>query len=321
MVNALHRLRTRNIHFIFDWDGTITTQDTIGFMGKIAETKSTSESTWADLEEHYLATHRNHDESYEPKKAERSTIAEEREWLRSLRSVEESSTRKAEEVGLFKGVTAADVRNIAYQVITESEVAIRNGWGELLAEIDIRQKSQTPPNLDMVSIVSANWSQLFIMECLKTSKCPMHLSIPEEPGELRGNQAHTIRIYGNEIQGLHSKAGSSGLLCHSNGRDFRTSDDKSKWIQECNEAKAGDAEKPFVIYFGDSMGDFDALLTADLGVCIRNEPPSRSQQQLLETFERLDIHVPHIFDKGIIAAESIVWAFNFEEVAEAIKKS
>ncbi|KAF2499498.1 hypothetical protein BU16DRAFT_557819 [Lophium mytilinum] len=321
MVNILPRLRTRSIHFIFDWDGTITTKDTIGFMGKIAETKSTSESTWADLEEYYLATHRSHVENYEPKKAKRRTVAEEREWLRSLRSVEESSTRKAEEISLFKGVTAADVRNIANQVISGSEVAIRDGWVELLAEIDIRQKSQTPPNLDIVSIVSANWSQLFIMECLKTSNCPMHVSIPEEPGELRGDQTHTIRIYGNEIQGLQSKEGSSGLLRHPNGRDFRTSDDKSKWIHECNEAKASAAEQPFVIYFGDSMGDFDALLTAGLGVCIRNEPPSRSQQQLLETFDRLNIHVPHILDRDINATGSIVWALNFEEVAEALKKS
>jgi hypothetical protein len=306
---------------MFDWDGTLTMKETMDFIGKIVETQPASSATWEDVVMHYMDHHYKHAELYEPKKAERKTVVEEREWLQSLRPIETSSARKAEEIGIFKGVTAIDIQNVARKAIAEGEVQIRDGWRELLAEIDFRQKTQTPQNHDMVSIVSANWSQLFILECLKASKCPMDLSIPSEPGEPRSGLPHTIRIYANEIQGIHLEEGSSGLLTHPNGRDFRTSDDKSKWISDCVEAKAREIEPPVMIYFGDSMGDFDALLDADLGVCLRNNPPSRAQQGLLDTFERLGLRVPHISETGQNESDSIVWASNFQEVLQVLQTS
>lgn len=296
----------------------------MGIFGRIAETQSTSEATqgtWADVAQHYIDTHRNHIQSYKPEASERKTIDEERQWLHSLKPVEESSAYKAEASGLFKGVTASDVQGIAKIAIAEGEVAIRRGWEDLLAEIDGRQRSQTIPNLDLVSILSANWSQYLILECLKATDCPMELSIPKEPGEPRERQPHTIRIYGNEIQGIHSPEGSSGSLCHPNGRDFRTSQDKSKWISECADAHVSDTERPLVVYFGDSMGDFEALLEADIGICIRNHPPSSSQLQLLDTFERLGVHIPHILEADISGSNGMVWASDFHEVVAFLQRA
>jgi hypothetical protein len=60
-------------------------------------------------------------------------IAEESEWLSSLKYVEERSVMRAKTVGILKGVTMRDVKRGATHAILNNEVQLRDGWVEILS--------------------------------------------------------------------------------------------------------------------------------------------------------------------------------------------
>jgi thiamine phosphate phosphatase / amino-HMP aminohydrolase len=46
-----------------------------------------------------------------------------------------------------------------------------------------------------------------------------------------------------------------------------------------------------ILYVGDSSTDFDCLIVAELGICVRDEPIAMHQMELKETLERVGIEV------------------------------
>ncbi|OJD32728.1 nuclease-like protein [Diplodia corticola] len=295
------------IHLVLDWDGTTTHKDTLHFLGKICADHARSRSdgpattTWDDIVKAYVDDLSSHASSYTPEKGQRTTIAEEKAWLASLATVDSLSVRRVEDSGLFKGVTAAAVRTGAAQAIGTGELTLRDGWSSLLAQ---GQKT---------TILSVNWSATFIRECL--------LAAAANDSDLKA-AVERVSIAANEIAGLQDSNGSSGLL---NGRNEATGDETGairtsadKFANMPTPVKYGGEE--LVVYVGDSTTDLEALLVADVGICIRDEEPSSGQQELAEALERVGVeqHRIKLLAEMPPADDSIVrvyWAKNLREVA------
>ena len=53
------------------------------------------------------------------------------------------------------------------------------------------------------------------------------------------------------------------------------------------------SERP-ILYVGDSSYDFDALIAADVGICVQDDPMRSGQRELKETLERVGLEVLHL---------------------------
>lgn len=304
------------VHLVLDWDGTITHKDTLHFLGKICadnalarsnkqddEPTATAGASWDELVKAYSDEYSSHAVHYVPKKTQRSTIAEEKEWLASIDPVESRSIRRVEKAGVFKGVTTAAVKDAAVKAVESGELALRNGWADALV-----QGSK-------ITILSVNWSATFIRESLLAAVAK------ESDAELLQKAVAGIDIIANEIDGLDDPAGSSGLLNTSqsgaDGRSgVRTSADKLANMPTPVKY-GGDG---LVVYVGDSATDFEALLAADVGICIRDEELGSGQKELADMLARVGVQVHRIklLAEMPPADDSVVtmyWAKNLQEVA------
>lgn len=315
-LQELHHMASVPLHLIVDWDGTATRNDTLHFLGKICADSAHHRSikqddapptatSWDDVVKAYIDDFTDHVSSYKPKKSQRTTIAEEKAWLASLEVVESRSVHRVEDAGIFKGVTAEGVKNGAVKAVQSGDLELRDGWSALLS-----QGIKT-------TILSVNWSATFIRECLRAAAAREHDS------EALLQAVDSITILANEIDGLNDSDGSSGLLNLARpGLDgekggIRTSADKLANMP--TPVKFGGEE--LVVYVGDSATDFEALLAADVGICIRDEEePSSGQKELAETLTRIGVeqHRIKLLAEMPPADDSLVrvyWAKNLQEVA------
>ncbi|KAI1185778.1 HAD-like domain-containing protein [Nemania serpens] len=155
-----------------------------------------------------------------------------------------------------------------------------------------------------VSIISVNWSAAFI-----EGAC--------------GFSEEDVSVFANEVQqddgvvlGPGALAGDHLLVSEGGedpstsreraGRNLTNSCDKHDAVQEVMR-KRDALDKPFY-YFGDSTTDMECLLAATRGVVIADDETS----SLIKTLRRIGKRVPHVRDAE--AGEGLVWATNFEEV-------
>ncbi|KAL8901757.1 MAG: hypothetical protein Q9207_005043 [Kuettlingeria erythrocarpa] len=302
------------IHLILDWDGTLTTTSTLPLIARIGYARNPSPliPSWDTISEAYMTDYHAHASTYAPSATERKTVEQEVAWLESLRDVERKSMERAEAAGLFRGVDSEDVRRAAQRAVREGEVLLRKGWSGLVGRV-LREGGK-------VGVVSVGWSGDFIRGCLKTATEDL-----EDGEELR---VEDIDVGANEIWGREE--GKMSRYFGEKGRGGNggiwTAGDKKRVLYELVATKPR-GQDSVVVYVGDSATDFDCLLAADLGICVRNEGEMSGEQiQLEETSERLAIDCDWIgrMEPDSLQADSktpdhstsksLWWARNFDDI-------
>ena len=71
-----------------------------------------------------------------------------------------------------------------------------------------------------------------------------------------------------------------------------------------------------IVYIGDSWTDFECLLAADLGICTHDDPPTSTQRKLMDSFQRVGVHCPHMQDLKEADDWGVVWAEDFTEILQ-----
>lgn len=272
------RKKNKHIRLVVDWDGTITKQDTLYLVAEIGynRNRNASLTPWKDLMQAYISDYTEHKERYRPSANDRKAAREETKWLASLKPVEIKSIERVQAACVFKGLTSLDVELAGRDAVQERKLQLRRGWMELL----IRQKESAA--VPAVSILSVNWSSTFIRSFLEAASSEISaLSTQPYP-------TASIAIYANEVPLV--QGGLFPYIC--------TSTDKLNKLRELR----GDVRSEVLIYVGDSATDFDSLIEADVGICTRDDPMGRSQQELKETLDRLGVETPRLsfetFDKS-----------------------
>jgi 2-hydroxy-3-keto-5-methylthiopentenyl-1-phosphate phosphatase len=310
------------IHLVLDWDGTLTTRDTLHLVSNIGFRRNTLDVSWSDIVQAYLDDYAAHEQAYKYPKRNRRTVADESTWLASLDAVESRSMRRVEEAGIFGGVEEDDVVKAGSDAVINGEIEMRNGWISLLFHgfgvqpLEARSINVVP------SILSVNWSGLFIRSCL--SRLIMGDAVDGLQPNPRISMIRNLPIHANEIHEGASK----------HRHEIRTSKDKLSSLQELQSSRDGlksqnsqeEVEMPLLIYVGDSATDFDALLFADVGICVRDEPMGSSQKELAETFERVGINTLPLeglrWDPAVTRQEqkTVWWTRNLDHVAGLISQ-
>ncbi|KAF2242690.1 hypothetical protein BU26DRAFT_130521 [Trematosphaeria pertusa] len=297
------------IHWVLDWDGTITKRDTLDALVNIATECKPNEpisENWKRVTQAYLSDYEATLKNRTPRDKLPSTISEEKTLLKILEEVEQRSLDRVAESGIFKGVTAKQLEDGAATAIESGRVEMRQGCVEFLQHVHSRIEHPND-DADAISIVSVNWSQRFIAGCLKAS----HIDCEQTP--LRS-------IFANELEGVSGNEPSSGRICA--GRDLRilSSHDKLVCLKTLRRNSSRKGKPLPVVYVGDSWTDFECLIAADLGICIRDEPMTSTQKKLADSLIGVGIQCLHLREAQKADNWEVVWAHDFQEIKEWMEK-
>ncbi|KAH9844513.1 hypothetical protein Tdes44962_MAKER07337 [Teratosphaeria destructans] len=282
---------TRPVHLILDWDGTLTTKDTLAVLAELPKTRDernhnsgnsgtapvVSSVQWQDIVNGYMQACNAHQASHFPSAGGPEALEK---WLDSLESIEYASAQRASDSGFFKGVSSEDVRPTITRALETRALELRHGWEKLLS-LGLATGCQ-------VTIVSVNWSETFIRWSLYLAAARLQRA-DLDTDELQ-SYINNMHIYANDIHGLSSPLGSSGRLVGN----VRTAQEKLACMKKAVAAHAPSIEPeraPAVVYVGDSATDFLCLQRAsgsgrgcDRGVWIFDGPAGDAEKTMEKTF-------------------------------------
>lgn len=287
---------TETIHWILDWDGTITQHDTLDALVSIAASAKPDLSVlqeWERVSKAYMSDYTSAMETLVYGGNLPTTLEEEKRLLQALSRVEQASLDRVSSAGIFAGLTRQLIAEGATKLIESKKVELRTGFAPFLHLARSRSR-------DRLDLLSVNWSRYFIESCLAAAKAPVHNS----------------SIYANELDGIRDGQVSRGYIGPKNEADMSivSSGDKLSYL---NQLRRRQGES--VVYIGDSWTDIECLLDAELGICIRDKPLSSSQKKLSERLESLDVHCPHLSDWRQADERQVVWARDFTEVKQWVE--
>jgi len=305
----------RPIRLILDFDGTITTTDTLAPLSRIGYSHASQQSPpralrpWSEIVAAYLSDYEKHAASYEPLEGERTTLAAEAAWLTSLEPIERASVQRAVNAGIWDGVSKEEIEAAARREMREGNVRLRNGCNELMEwALKYAEKHAEGSKGVEVNVLSVNWSRHWIWSVLKNGfESGKH-------GEAATELLMKVSIFANELPCIAALPASDIAGVNT---ELRTSGDKLRCMQQQKSGQGSEETAPFVIYLGDSATDLECLAEANLGVCMRDERMESSQKELAATLRRLNIEVQWIGEEKSHIGEdrkTIVWAKDFEEV-------
>ncbi|KAF1929676.1 uncharacterized protein M421DRAFT_4126 [Didymella exigua CBS 183.55] len=282
---------TQPIHWILDWDGTITRRDTLDALVSIAASAKPGSPVleeWKRVSEAYKDDYTAALEKLAPGDKLPSTVKEERKLLLALRNVEQTSLERVSASGIFAGLTQKLLEEGASNAIDSRKVEIRDGCTEFL-------QSKRTNDYDSLDLLSVNWSRHFISSCLMAANTPV------------GHDS----IYANELDGIEANRTSHGIISPKGEAKISiiSSSDKLEYMTRLKEQ-----DKRTVVYVGDSWTDIECLLEADLGICIRDEPIGSSQKKLAERLQSLGVHCPHLSASTKSGERQVVWARDFADI-------
>ena len=317
---AQRRLKTPT-HLILDWDGTLTTKDTMDLVGQLAVARDAcldrrqQGPAWSKYYNAYKADYERHKAAHHPREAH-VTPDRYRQWLESLRPIEYASAQRADDDGYFEGINMQDVTTVAGEALSSGALELRTGWNNLFR---LFLPSATPPQGSQLSILSVNWCNDLIRESLR-------LSVERQSELARSARAEmldmiaNLDIQANILEGLHSAQGASGRLVG----DIRTAEDKLRRMPSGRGSAEGPDPKPLVVYVGDSATDYAALRNSDVGIWLCDDE-ERAHEHFAKTFAPLDTRdckLRRLGDGNIGPPEKLcAWTKDLEEVAEYLSET
>jgi 2-hydroxy-3-keto-5-methylthiopentenyl-1-phosphate phosphatase len=284
--------------FILDFDGTITTKDTISTLARFglytqAEKGNDLSKAWEEVVKKYGEDYQNHNKNYKPSKEERDTATKEIDYYRSLKEVETISFGRVSASGVFCGISTSDWETFGSEAIEKGEVVVREGFKEFLERI----KKQR----DLVGVVSVNFSRHFIQGVLQASAGPQLSQLevianhPDENGVLLGPR---------------SQDGGFGPI-------MVTSDAKLALMRDLLHSFRGGGKGPEfsrAIYIGDSGTDIECLVDDNIiGIIISED----GESNLVQILKRLGVELLHISQCQASKSRFMCWARDFREIVES----
>jgi hypothetical protein len=290
---------------LLDWDSTLTMSDTLAAIASIADhTQAHGDASpsdwWQVIVDAYIDDFSTHKAEYEPKPEQRTTAQDESAWLASLADVEKRSFERAIATERFGAVI--DRKSFEQQVnrlIHSGQIELREGWFELLLQEHVE-----------IGIISVNWSRSFIQECLRQNA----RAVTAEAKESVTRIVEQMPIAANEVF-VDPEVPWPFSIYTSKDKSFHA----KSMVAEVLKTNS-------MVYVGDSITDFDCLVAADIGICIRDLEMSSGQHDLASTLERVGLNVKPLAE--LIAAtieahsqsdkQQLWWTGSLAEIAKLV---
>lgn len=295
--------------FIFDFDGTITTKDTISTLFQIALSIQCSKGidrskAREEILSQYSADFKSHIASYTPEKKDRLTLRQEIEYQRSLRDVEIRSFTRVSKSEIFAGISARDWYGQGRSHSSpnpRTSVEIRKGFPEFLTRLWSEKEKEWANG--KWGIVSVNFSVSFVRGVL---------------GSFLGEElAKELDILANEPR--EEDGVLEGPIINGKKEVIATSDGKLGAMKELlRRWEEKGEEVGQVFYFGDSGTDLECLKEANVGIILADDADGTGS--LMDTMKRIEMDVYHIEDFRDRDENTSYWAPDFEQIKRGIFK-
>ncbi|GKU00611.1 hypothetical protein FLAG1_02932 [Fusarium langsethiae] len=265
------------MHLVFDFDGTITQQDSIGELARSAIELQRSrkghdlQASWDQVVQAYVADYRHYQENHPSPEDTRTCVDQEFEFLSGMKDVEEASLQRIAESHIFEGLDAETLSQAGADAVKAGRIKIRDGFTDVMRLVADRDWS--------VSVISVNWSRSFLRGALLPHTLDIIANEPAMDGTITGPEFFNGRM--------------------TNARE------KKEALKHLIKEKDGK-----VIYFGDSTTDMECLLSG--GVVISDDEES----SLLKALKRIKVNVPHVSEKSE-GDGKVKWARDFREVLDS----
>ncbi|CAI6341607.1 unnamed protein product [Periconia digitata] len=412
-------LKAPRIHWILDWDSTITTHDTLSTLVNIAATSSSPSSSssspppphqpttipkqqrietqWQNLSKAYMqdlksSTTDQHTENKNDDDDDKGTTPLEKEiqTLIHQESIEARSLQRVISSRIFAGLTDRDICHGAARAVRDGRVEIRKGFWEFYSRFshsgsgveggreEKKAKEGEGGDGAEVTVLSVNWSRTFILACLRAYLASPFAAASRSAGPESVRSEHggsgegggfdvsvDIDVVSNELSNLQPQPQNSSLPTHEGSKTsgtstgsihstFATTTNPSPSLILSSRHKLAilnslappkDKQQGLRIYIGDSPTDFECLLAADIGICMRALRTSRSNSdksaeededendggELSRMMDRVGVKCVRLRDfdargleremEGDQGSEKVVaWVRDFEEVCEWVDR-
>ncbi|KAH7005442.1 HAD-like domain-containing protein [Fusarium venenatum] len=266
-----------NMHLVFDFDGTITQQDSIGELARSAIEIQRNrkghdlQASWDQVVQAYVADYRHYKENHPSPEDTRTCVDQEFDFLSGMKDVEEASLQRIAESHIFEGLDAETLSQAGADAVKAGRIKIRDGFTDIMRFAVDRDWS--------VSVISVNWSRSFLRGALLPHTLDIIANEPALDGTITGPEFFDGRM--------------------TNARE------KKEALKHIIKEKDGK-----VVYFGDSTTDMECLLAG--GVVISDDEES----SLLKALRRIKVNVPHVSEKREKDGK-VKWARDFREVLDS----
>jgi 2-hydroxy-3-keto-5-methylthiopentenyl-1-phosphate phosphatase len=277
-------------YFILDFDGTITTKDTIQTVFKSAlsfqkERGKDMKATWQEITTSYDHDYELHVENYEPLTQDRNSLEAEVAFYRALRDIETRSFDRVSRSGIFEGISKEKWEEFGRKASESGQVSLRNGFESFVESIRASEGTW--------GVISVNFSAAFIRGVLSlgAERKGIHVlaNQPERSGIVKGPK---------RIDGTFGK-----VLITSEDKFIAMNDLLTSWDMAGKNNEVG--------FIGDSGTDIECLTHNQVvGIMMSND----GNGNLIHIMNRLGMEVVYIGERKYASARSIFWARNFEEL-------
>ncbi|RDL34644.1 uncharacterized protein BP5553_07772 [Venustampulla echinocandica] len=288
--------------FILDFDGTITTKDTISTIFQLAISRQASlgrdfTKAHESIISNYATDFSHHEKNYRPLKQDRNTLGKEINYYRGLRPVEIKSFDRVSASGIFGGIGDEEWIGLGKKAVRDGDVVVRNGFRKFRERVEGSEAG-------VWGIISVNFSKGFVQGVVEAGGgnvdgVEILTNTPDERGVLQGPKIERSDL---------------------NGQVVATSDDKlaamkallQLWGENGSLGKCGlDGIAP--VYVGDSGTDIECL-TEDgiIGIIIRDDGHGNVDWSGLEFS-----HVKEFRETDGGGAKKIYWARDYLEILDS----
>lgn len=336
----------RSFQVILDFDGTITTKDTIEPLVQSAislqhpslppsQLSQTPEAeAWSNCKSQYLADLSAHyeKENHKPSDGDAVTgpigLEREQRSLEALKDVEWASVQRVGESGIFRGFSRESFRDMGKAATADDPeggndraVAVREDFPEFVLWLVKKKRAQW-------GVVSVNWSWRWVRGVLEAALSDVGgfngypvvaNDVDSSTGMIIGYPLHMVCC--NHLETM------SNTNYHQLNRKrthLLTTADKllAQKITLFNFDLGFESPKPLTIYIGDSPTDLSPLLHADIGIIMNS--PSSTPGALGVLINRCGYRVlpvseyKELYCKGEAGKEAILLSANdFVEIMES----
>jgi thiamine phosphate phosphatase / amino-HMP aminohydrolase len=271
------------MHIILDFDGTITTRDTIQTLASFGVASQANRGlelgkAWDNVVAKYSKDYQEYMDGLRTPRELNPSLSSIVSSIRNIRSIELKSLQRVEASRVFEGLSEDALFAAGVETVQNGAVELRKGFREFVSSVYLEGWT--------LSVISVNWSRSFLRGILSDDRIRVVANEIASDGSIIGPSVKASSDDGPMVSCLDKVVALQSILRRSGEND------------EC------------CVYFGDSQTDIECLLV-NRGIILSQN----ADCDLIKALSRAGQKVTRIADCQ--TDDRLCWAPTFTEILES----